>query len=112
MLVYSLPDGWEDVCGDCAECLYTGLIHDTGVFKYSCTICKDHGNRSGISHGKRVLTLEVSSTTASIKRLMCRTRSWEERFLKALHSLMDGGHFQCPAHSADLDFYGVTAKRP
>ena len=23
-----------------AECLYTGLIHDTGVFKYSCTSAK------------------------------------------------------------------------
>lgn len=27
----------EDIDLDTATCLYTGLVHDTGVFKYSCT---------------------------------------------------------------------------
>ena len=34
----------DNVDKNTAECLYTGLIHDTGVFKYSCTSCKDDGN--------------------------------------------------------------------
>lgn len=27
----------EDITKEIAECLYTGLVHDTGVFQYSCT---------------------------------------------------------------------------
>ena len=27
----------DSIDKNAAECLYTGLIHDTGVFKYSCT---------------------------------------------------------------------------
>lgn len=26
-----------------AECIYTGMVHDTGVFQYSCTSKKDYG---------------------------------------------------------------------
>ena len=29
--------GKERITKDIAECLYTGIIHDTGVFQYSCT---------------------------------------------------------------------------
>ncbi len=29
--------GKEKITKDIAECLYTGIIHDTGVFQYSCT---------------------------------------------------------------------------
>lgn len=35
-LVYQLLDS-EKITRDIAECLYTGIIHDTGVFQYSCT---------------------------------------------------------------------------
>ena len=27
----------EKISASCAECLYTGIVHDTGVFQYSCT---------------------------------------------------------------------------
>lgn len=27
----------ERISRECAECLYTGIVHDTGVFQYSCT---------------------------------------------------------------------------
>ncbi len=35
-LVYN-QFGKERITKDIAECLYTGIIHDTGVFQYSCT---------------------------------------------------------------------------
>ena len=35
-LVYELLDP-EKVSKNVAECLYTGIVHDTGVFQYSCT---------------------------------------------------------------------------
>lgn len=30
----------EDITFEIAECLYTGMVHDTGVFQYSCTSSK------------------------------------------------------------------------
>ena len=30
----------ENINKDIAECLYTGMVHDTGVFQYSCTSSK------------------------------------------------------------------------
>lgn len=38
-LVYDLI-GEEKVTKEIAECLYTGMVHDTGVFQYSCTAAK------------------------------------------------------------------------
>ncbi len=35
-VLYELLDD-EKISGECAEALYTGIVHDTGVFKYSCT---------------------------------------------------------------------------
>lgn len=38
-LVYGLLDE-EKITKEIAECLYVGIIHDTGVFQYSCTSSK------------------------------------------------------------------------
>ena len=38
-LIFELMDK-EKITKDIAECLYTGIVHDTGVFKYSCTSSK------------------------------------------------------------------------
>ncbi len=35
-LVYNMMDV-EKITKEIAECLYTGIVHDTGVFQYSCT---------------------------------------------------------------------------
>ncbi len=35
-LVFDLMDK-DKITKEIAECLYTGMVHDTGVFKYSCT---------------------------------------------------------------------------
>ncbi len=35
-LVFELLDG-DKISKKIAECLYTGMVHDTGVFQYSCT---------------------------------------------------------------------------
>ena len=35
-LVYNLLDKSKITC-HIAECLYTGMVHDTGIFRYSCT---------------------------------------------------------------------------
>ena len=38
-LVYELLDT-DKITKEIAECLYTGMVHDTGVFQYSCTSAK------------------------------------------------------------------------
>ena len=38
-LVYELLDR-SHITKEIAECLYTGMVHDTGVFQYSCTSAK------------------------------------------------------------------------
>jgi phosphoesterase RecJ-like protein len=38
-LVFELMDR-EKITKEIAECLYTGMVHDTGVFQYSCTSAK------------------------------------------------------------------------
>lgn len=38
-LVYELLDK-SKITREIAECLYTGIVHDTGVFQYSCTSAK------------------------------------------------------------------------
>lgn len=38
-LVFELIDP-EKITKEIAECLYTGIVHDTGVFQYSCTSAK------------------------------------------------------------------------
>lgn len=35
-LIYDLLD-YGKMSVETAECLYTGMVHDTGVFRYSCT---------------------------------------------------------------------------
>lgn len=35
-LIYNLLD-YEKISKWTAECLYTGMVHDTGIFRYSCT---------------------------------------------------------------------------
>lgn len=38
-LVFTLMDA-DKITKEIAECLYTGMVHDTGVFQYSCTSAK------------------------------------------------------------------------
>jgi len=57
-LVYELLDT-DKITKEIAECLYTGMVHDTGVFQYSCTSAKTMniaGNlmEKGINYSKIV----------------------------------------------------------
>lgn len=45
-LVFELMDT-DKITKEIAECLYTGMVHDTGVFQYSCTSAKTM-NTAGI----------------------------------------------------------------
>jgi len=51
-LLYDLF-GEEKITKEIAECLYTGIIHDTGVFRYDCTT-KDTMRKAGILMDKGI----------------------------------------------------------
>ena len=51
-LVFELMEE-ERITKEIAECLYTGMVHDTGVFQYSCTSAKTM-NIAGILMGKGI----------------------------------------------------------
>lgn len=57
----------DNVDKNTAECLYTGLIHDTGVFKYSCTSARTMEIAGFLM--EKALTLEALLTTVSIENL-------------------------------------------
>lgn len=42
-LVFNVLDK-EKITKEIAECLYTGIVHDTGIFQYSCTSAKTMNN--------------------------------------------------------------------
>ncbi len=56
-----------------AECIYTGIIHDTGVFKYDCTSAKTM-EIAGKMMGKELI-FPALSMTAFTERLISRIRS-------------------------------------
>lgn len=45
--------GCENITKEIAECLYTGIIHDTGVFRFDCTT-KDTMKKAGILMDKGI----------------------------------------------------------
>ena len=99
----------DNVDKNVAECLYTGIVHDTGVFKYSCTSAKTM-EIAGFLMGK-ALTLEASLTTASTKDLCAEPDHGKKRFLKAI-TFLDGKAIFSALRQSDLDFYWCDRKRP
>lgn len=65
-LVFDLLDN-DKITKEIAECLYTGMVHDTGVFQYSCTSAKTMNNagilmEKGIDYPKIVTDTFYSKT--------------------------------------------------
>lgn len=60
-LVFDLIDA-ERITKEIAECLYTGMVHDTGVFQYSCTSAKTM-NAAGVLMEKGIDYPKIVSDT-------------------------------------------------
>lgn len=76
----------EKISKAVAECIYTGIIHDTGVFKYDCTSAKTM-EIAGKMMAKGI-DFPTSLTTAFTGKRIFRTRFWDVRFWRALPSWM------------------------
>lgn len=97
----------EKITKDTAEALYTGIVHDTGVFQYSCT-----GTRTMEIAGKlmgtgidftKIIKDSFYTKTYAQNQIMGRT------ILESI-MLLGGKCIVGYLKKRDLDFYGVTPK--
>lgn len=105
-LVYNLLDK-EKITTEIAECLYLGIVHDTGVFQYSCTspetmeVAADL-MRKGIRSNEIIDKTFYEKTYAQNQIL---GRALLESFL-----FMDGKCIVSYITKKIMDFHGVTPK--
>ena len=105
-LIYNLLD-YGKMSVETAECLYTGMVHDTGVFRYSCT----HPStmraaaalmEKGIDFTK-IITETFDEKTYAQNQVL--GRALLESFL-----FMDGRCIVSYVTKEEMDFYQVKAK--
>ena len=90
-----------------AECLYTGIVHDTGVFKFSCTSARTMEiagklMEKGINFGE---IIDGSFYRKSYVQNQILGRALLESIV-----FMDGKCIFSAIKKKDMDFYGVTSK--
>ena len=90
-----------------AECLYTGIIHDTGVFKYSCTSPKTMRiaaklMETGIEFN-RIIDESFYRKTYVQNQILGRA------LLESI-TFLDGACVFSVVRLKDMKFYGVTSK--
>lgn len=105
-LVYNLLDK-EKITTEIAECLYLGIVHDTGVFQYSCTSPETMEAaadlmRKGIRSNEIIDKTFYEKTYAQNQIL---GRALLESFL-----FMDGKCIVSYITKKIMDFHGVTPK--
>lgn len=90
-----------------AECLYTGLIHDTGVFKYSCTSAKTMEiagklMEKGIDFGAII-------DNSFYRKTYVQNQILGRALLESV-TFMDGKCIFSAVRKKDMEFYGVDSK--
>lgn len=105
-LVYNLLEK-EKISKKVAECLYLGIVHDTGVFQYSCTSpatmeAAAELMRRGIDSSKIIQDTYYEKTYVQNQIL--------GRALLESELLMDGKCIVSAVTEKEMDFYGVTPK--
>jgi len=90
-----------------AECLYTGIIHDTGVFKYSCTSAKT------MAVAGKLMETGIDFTNIIDKSFYRKTYLQNQILGRALFesiAFLDGKCIFSVVRLKDMKFYGVTSK--
>lgn len=105
-VLYSLLD--EDAIDlSVAECLYTGIVHDTGVFKFSCTSGKTM-EIAGKLMDKGIDCTEIID--GSFYRKTYVQNQILGRALLESVLFMDGKCVFSAVRKKEMDFYGVTGQ--
>lgn len=105
-VLYTLLDA-EKISKAVAECIYTGIAHDTGVFKFSCTTARTMqiaGKliEKGVPFGK-IIDDSFYKKTYVQNQILGRTLLESVLF-------MHGYCIFSVVRKKDMDFYGVTSK--
>lgn len=90
-----------------AECLYTGLIHDTGVFKYSCT-----SPRTMEIAGKLMakgIDFGAIIDNSFYKKTYIQNQILGRALLESI-TFLDGMCIFSALRQSDMEFYGVSGK--
>ena len=90
-----------------AECLYTGLIHDTGVFKYSCTSARTMEiagklMAKGIDFGSII-------DNSFYKKTYVQNQILGRALLESI-TFLDGTCIFSALRQSEMEFYGVNGK--
>lgn len=89
-----------------AECLYTGIIHDTGVFKYDCTSTKT----MEIAGTLMAKGIDFSSIidNSFYRKTYVQNQILGRALLESI-TFFDGRCIFSVIHKKDMEFYGVTS---
>lgn len=105
-LVYNLMEK-ERITKEIAEALYLGIVHDTGVFQYSCT------KPSTMEAAAELLRKGIHASEIVEKTFYEKTYEQNQVLGKALLEsirLMDGQVIFSYITKASMEFFGVKAK--
>lgn len=99
--------GEEKIDKAAAECLYTGLIHDTGVFKYSCTSARTMEiagklMAKGIDFGSII-------DNSFYKKTYVQNQILGRALLESI-TFLDGKCIFSALRQSEMEFYGVNGK--
>lgn len=102
-VLYGLLDE-KKVSKAVAECIYTGIIHDTGVFKYDCTSAKT------MEIAGKMMAMGINFSKIIDDSFYRKTYIQNQILGRALLesiTFLDGRCIFSVIHKKDMDFYGV-----
>ncbi len=105
-LIYTLMDE-EVIDTDIAQCIYMGLVHDTGVFQYSCT------KRSTMEIAGKLIQYDFDHYKIIEKTYFQKSYIQNQILGRALLEsilFMDGKCIVSVIDRKTMDFYGATSK--
>ena len=106
-VLYGTLDEYE-IDKDIAECIYTGIIHDTGVFKYSCT----SENTMAIAGKLMAKGIDYSDIidNSFYKKTYIQNQILGRALLESV-LFYDRKCIFSVLYKKDMDFYGVDGKQ-
>lgn len=97
----------EKVSKNVAECIYTGIVHDTGVFKYSNTSART------MEIAGKMMGMGIDFSSIIDDSFYRKTYVQNQILGRALLEsivFLDGRAIVAVIRQKDMDFYGVTSK--
>lgn len=105
-LIYDLLDK-EKISKDIAECLYMGIVHDTGVFQYSCA--KPKTFRIAADLLEKGIDASGLIDATYYEKTYAQNRAFGRALLESI-LFMDGYCIASSMKKSDMEFHGVTPK--